>query len=120
MKHGKHAEQDLFTNDKVKPSYRRQTDDPAYVGIRYLLSSLNRYFDDPKATVIPDSYKIDEKELRVIAYLRNIVMHTSGLNDEGVREFDRLLPILLTKALTLLNDDETAHDSDSNSLHNRS
>ena len=120
VKHGKHAEQDLFTNDKVKPSYRRQTDDPAYVGIRYLLSSSNRYFDDPKATVIPDSYKIDEKELRVIAYLRNIVMHTSGLNDEGVREFDRLLPILLTKALTLLNDDETAHDSDSNSLHNRS
>ena len=81
---------------------------------------MNSYFDDPDLTVIPDSYKIDEKELRVIAYLRNIVMHTSGLNDAGVREFDRLLPILLTKALTLLNDDETAHDSDSNSLHNRS
>lgn len=108
---GKRSEEQLFANDKVKPSFRRQTDDPAYIGIRYLLSSLNSYFDDPDLTVIPDSYKIDEKELRVSAYLRNIVMHTSELNDAGVREFYRLLPILLEKALSIFNDDEVAQDS---------
>ena len=111
MEHWKRSEEQLFANDKVKPSFRRQTDDPAYIGIRYLLSSSNSYFDDPDLTVIPDSYKIDEKELRVIAYLRNIVMHTSGLNDAGVREFYRLLPLLLEKALSIFNDDEVAHDS---------
>ena len=76
-----------------------------------LRASLTSYFDDPDLTVIPDSYKIDEKELRVIAYLRNIIMHTSGLNDAGEREFYRLLPLLLEKALSIFNDDEVAHDS---------